>query len=108
MALLLELHEIKTIRPELNKALKRNNYPYAIYKNHQRNSRTALFLVRKNNKANDLKFEKLKLFGSKGSADGYILKYIAENEVCASLFQTRSKDFECWCDFESAGFRFDL
>jgi len=97
IALLLELYEIKRLSPELNKSMKRQNFNYAIYYNPKATNGKKAFIINKNNKANDHKYEKLKLFSSKASADGYAQHYILENEICTSLFKSRSKEYACHC-----------
>ncbi len=97
IALLLELHEIKTLRPELNKALRRNNYTYALYYNPKAIPEKPLLLLLRNNKKNDLKYEKIKLFGSKQSGDGYLQNLIIEHQLCAKYGRLRSKELVCNC-----------
>ncbi len=96
-ALLLELHEIKTISPELNKSLKRNNYPYALYYNPSASPEKPCLFIQKHNKKNDLKFEKFKLFGSKISGDNYLQNIIIENEICGKLAHSRGRELQCYC-----------
>ena len=96
-ALLLELYEIKRLRPELNKAMKRQNYKYAIFKNPKAKKGIGVYLVAQNNKSNDFKYEKLKLFTSKASADAYVQDYILNNEVCSQIFKSRAKPYVCMC-----------
>jgi len=98
VALLLELYEIKRLRPELNKAMKRHNYKYAIYRNPKAKDAKGVYLVAQNNKNNDFKYDKLKLFATKSGADMYIQDYILEHEVCASIFKSRSTPYACLCE----------
>lgn len=104
IALLLELYEIKRLKPEFNKSLKRQNYSYAIYYNANAINGTNVFIINKNNKSNDFKYEKLKLFSSKHSAEGYAQKEIVESELCATLFKSRSCTFECACEGSCSSF----
>jgi len=97
IALLLELHEIKTLRPELNKAMRRNHYPYALYHNPAALPEKARLLITRNNKRNDLKYEKIKQFGSKQSGDSYLQNLIIENDICAKYARLRSKELTCSC-----------
>ena len=103
-ALLLELYEIKRLRPEFNKSMKRQNYSYALYLNEKVKSGNKSLLVGRNNKSNDFKYEKIKLFSSKASGESYLQQFIIENEVCASLFYSRSQKFECCCDGDCENF----
>lgn len=96
-ALLLELYEIKRLSPELNKAMKRQNYKYALYKNPKAKEGKGLFLIAQHNKANDFKYEKLKLFASKAGADAFVQEWIIEHETCANLFKSRGKPYACLC-----------
>ena len=107
IALLWELHEIKTIQPELNKALRRTNYPYAIYRQTTENADKPSLLVLKNNNKNDLRYEKIKLFGSKLSADSFIQNLVIEQELCVKQVKSRSRNFACFCEGQCAQF-FDL
>ena len=97
-ALLLELYEIKRLSPEFNKAMKRQNYAYALYLHPNYKAGKHAFIINKNNKANDFKYEKIKLFSSKSSAEGFIQKEIIESEYCARLFKSRSQEFGCLCE----------
>lgn len=97
IALLLELYEIKRLSPELNKAMKRQNYNFAIYKNPKAKDHRHTFIIGRNNKANDFKYEKLKLFGTKGSAEAYVQNYIIEEEVCTNFFKSRATELACHC-----------
>ena len=98
MALLLELHEIKRLKPELNKALKRSKYPYALYHNTTPAPGKPRLIISRNNKANDLKYEKLKLFGSKGIAEHSIGILLLEYQVCSKYVKSRSLHLECHCE----------
>lgn len=100
IALLLELHEIKRLSPELNKAMKRQNYPYAIYRDPKAKEAKGIFKIARNNKGNDFKYEKLKLLGSKSHAENFIENYVIENEVCGHLFRSRGKELFCHCNDE--------
>lgn len=97
VALLLELHEIKTMQPELNKSLRRNNYPYALYYDPKSLADKPCLFILKNNNKNDKNYEKYKLFGSKNGADGYLQNLILEHQVCGRLTKSRSKEFICSC-----------
>ncbi len=103
-ALLLELHEIKRLRPEFNKSMKRQNFQYALYYNSEAKNQKHYFIVGKNNKSNDFKYEKVKLFSSKSSGEGYVQQYIIGNECCARLFKSRSVEFSCLCENECQNF----
>ena len=98
IALLLELHEIKTLRPELNKAMRRNHYPYALYHNPAALPEKPRLLITRNNKRNDLKYEKIKQFGSKLSGDSFLQNLIIENDICSKYARLRSKNLLCSCD----------
>ncbi len=106
-ALLLELYEIKRLSPELNKSLKRQNYSYAVYKNPIAKEAKHVFIVGKNNKSNDFKYEKLKLFSSKYGAETFVQNYIIEEEVCAHFFKSRASEFMCHCEGECENFFVD-
>lgn len=97
IALLLELHEIKTIQPELNKSLRRNNYPYGLYYDPNASHEKASILILKHNNASDKKYEKIKLFGSKISADTFLQTLILEHDICGKLAQSRGKILICGC-----------
>jgi DNA polymerase-3 subunit epsilon len=97
IALLLELHEIKTLRPELNKAMKRNHYPFALYHNPIALPEKPRLLITRNNKRNDLKYEKIKLFGSKNGGDSFLQNLIIEYEICSKYARLRSKELLCSC-----------
>ncbi len=98
IALLLELHEIKTLSPELNKAMRRNHYPYALYHNPAALPEKPRLLITRNNKRNDLKYEKIKQFGSKLSGDSFLQNLIIENDICSKYARLRSKNLLCSCD----------
>ncbi len=97
IALLLELHAIKTIQPELNKALRRSEYPYALYFNPKAPADRECLFVLKQNKKNDHRYEKVKIFGSKISADGYLQEKIISHEICKRYAKTRNREFACHC-----------
>ena len=98
IALLWELHEIKAFQPELNKALRRNNYPYALYhRNHRAEDKAPLAILKHNNK-NDFKHEKIKLFGSKLSADSFIQHVLLDHELCKKCVHSQSREFACFCE----------
>lgn len=103
-ALLLELYEIKRLRPELNKALKRQNYAFALYKNPKVKEARHTFIISRNNKSNDFKYEKLKLFNSKSSAEYYVQEYILQEEICTHFFKSRSTEFLCYCEDNCSNF----
>jgi len=98
MALLLELHEIKRLKPQLNKALRRSNYPYALYHHSSAAIGKPKLIINKNNKANDLKYEKLKLFGSKGSAEHTVQNMILDHDICTQYVKSRNTEFICHCE----------
>ena len=87
--------------------MKRQNYSYAIYFNSKAKESKHVFIVGKNNKANDFKYEKLKLFSSKAGAEGYVQHYVVENECCARLFKSRARAFECMCEEQCHNFFVD-
>ena len=98
IALLWELYEIKHFQPELNKALRRNNYPYALYRRKNTSADKAPLVILKHNRKNDFKYDKIKLFGSKISADSFIQGLLLENELCKKCVSTRSREFTCVCE----------
>lgn len=108
IALLLELYEIKSLRPEFNKAMKRSNYPYALYLNPRVTSTKKNFIIGKNNKSNDFKYEKLKLFASKAGAVGFVQQAILEDELCAQTFTSRASKFLCSCEENCHAFSHDI
>jgi len=77
--------------------MKRHNYKYAIFKNPKAKNGKGVYLVAQNNKANDFKYEKIKLFASKGGADAYVQDYVIEHEMCADIFKSRAKPYQCIC-----------
>lgn len=98
IALLLELYEIKTLKPELNKSLKNTNYSYGLYINHAAIGLSKYFIVTKNNQKNASKYELIKLFSSKQSADSYVQQLILENHICIHHTKSSNKQFFCHCE----------
>ena len=100
MALLLELYEIKRLRPELNKALRRTNYPYAIYQNPNPAKNKPKLLAIRNNQKHDQQYRKLKLYGSKDSAQQGLQNGILRHEICMSYVTGKRGNYICQCDLE--------
>ncbi len=97
VALLLELHEIKTRKPELNRSLRRTNYPFALYLQTTIGHHQPSFRIARHNTKNDMKYEKIKLFGSKQSADGFVQSSILQYGICQKEFKSASRIFTCHC-----------
>ncbi len=97
MALLIELYEIKRLKPELNKALRRSQYPYAIYHNPRAAQDKPRLLVLRNNKKHDLLYDKLKLFNSKHSAHTALQMGIIKHHICKRHTNDRHNRYDCHC-----------
>lgn len=104
IALLLELYEIKVNQPELNKSLRRNSFPFALYYDPSASGERPCLLILKNNNKNDRRYVKYKLFGSKLSADSFLQGFIDKNEICSRYCKTRQRTFNCYCDGECQSF----
>ena len=100
MALLLELHEIKRLKPELNKALRRSNYPYAIYHNPNAITDKPKLLAIRNNQKHDKLYRKLKLYGSKDSALQGLQNGILKHEICMRYVTGRRGNYSCYCELD--------
>jgi DNA polymerase-3 subunit epsilon len=98
IALLLELHEIKTLHPEMNKAMKRNHHPYALYYDSKAKDGKPAFFINKNNKKFEENYSLIKLFSSKQAAENYVQYFIETEAVCLSRFHSKSAKFNCFCD----------
>lgn len=98
IALLLELSEIKQLKPELNKSLKRSHYPFGIFKINNQDTQNATFLVAKNNDKNNRSYELLKLFSTRQSAEHYLQELIFSEELCRYLIRSSRKEFSCFCE----------
>lgn len=104
IALLFELHEIKVNQPELNKSLRRNNYPYALYFDPKAGNEKACILILKNNNKNDTRYIKYKLFGSKLSGDTFLQEFLFRHEICGRYARTRHRTLYCHCQEECISF----
>ncbi|MEL6124362.1 MAG: exonuclease domain-containing protein, partial [Bacteroidota bacterium] len=98
LALLLELYEIKRLKPELNKALRRTDYNYALYLHANAAQGKPRLILNKNNKANDLKYQKLKLYSSKGHAECSLQELLLHHEICIRHAKSRATEFACYCE----------
>lgn len=97
MALLLELYEIKRLKPELNKALRNTNYPYAIYQNPLPAPNKPRLLALRNNQKNDLLYRKLQLCGSKEKAFSILQQGILRYDICMTYVTGSRGRYECHC-----------
>jgi DNA polymerase-3 subunit epsilon len=104
IALLFELHEIKVNQPELNKSLRRNNYPYALYFNPNSPNEQPCLLILKNNNKNDARYLKYKQFGSKVSGDAFLQDFLLKHEICKRYAKTRNRTLSCYCQEECKSF----
>ena len=97
-ALLVELHEIKSLQPELNKALRRNHYPAALYYDPTAALEKPRLYIQRHNKKNDHRYEKIRLFGSKAHADHFLQALIIEHGLCSKYARIRGKQLTCICE----------
>ncbi len=97
LALLLELKEIRSHNPPLNKAMRNTYNPYAIYAVNSSTNKNHIFNIYRNIEENDHKGEKIKVFSSKHSAERYVQALVEDQGWCAALFNSRKRP-SCQCN----------
>ena len=81
VALLLENQEIKTHQPEINRAQRRNSYPYAIY-SFVDDDGYLNFKVERKNKVRESEFKILHEYPKAAHARGHLKRIVSEFELC--------------------------
>jgi len=97
VALLLEAHQIKLVQPEINKAMRRTNFPYFLGLSVASDSYSELKVLKTSNKSLE-KHEKLYDYSSLGNARNHLIKMIEEFSVCQQRCSARGLDYTvCQC-----------
>ncbi len=104
LALLLELHEIKALRPDLNKAMRNNTFQYALYYHPSAPYDKPRFDINRNSPKLEHRFKKVRLFSSKQSAIHFVQQLIESNQLCSRLFKVPTESLICPCQGQCSQF----
>ena len=92
VALLLEAHEIKTRQPEINKALRRTNFPYFIGSRMTEDGYESIHVLKASTK-NLEKTKKLYEYSSLGNARNHLIQLIQEFNICQQHCHARGLEY---------------
>jgi len=97
VALLLEAHEIKTRQPEINKALRRTNFPYFIGSRLTEEGYVSIHVLKTSAKNLD-KTKKLYEYSSLGNARNHLIQLIQDFNLCQQHCHVRGLEYiVCEC-----------